>query len=226
MIDACTWAAGEHGCDLDVDVYEMFRGYRQAAELARSVAVARRALERRGHEPREVATGGGSDANALIAAGFEACCSRTGPRPTTRREESVAAARIVEMLEVCEAIVDAARRGRRLMLKLRRGRVVDDEPLVSRWTASGAGRGPTTALVGEVEAGDEVVVNVEAHDLGLGSGGFDVVHVNLTRGLDGDGRRRRHVMKLNYTSLQHPVEPVEGPRRERRSGARSRRRCS
>ncbi len=31
--------------------------------------------------------------------------------------------------------------------------------------------------------GDEVVVNVAALDLGLGSGGFDVVHVNLTRGL-------------------------------------------
>ena len=37
--------------------------------------------------------------------------------------------------------------------------------------------------------GDEVVVNVEALDLGLGSGGFDVVHVNLTRGLEGGGGR-------------------------------------
>ncbi len=33
-----------------------------------------------------------------------------------------------------------------------------------------------------------MIVNVQALDLGLGSGGFDVVHVNLTRGLDaGDG---------------------------------------
>ncbi len=37
--------------------------------------------------------------------------------------------------------------------------------------------------------GDEVVVNVAALDLGLGSGGFDVVHVNLTRGLAGSGLR-------------------------------------
>ena len=29
-----------------------------------------------------------------------------------------------------------------------------------------------------------MIVNVEALDLGLGSGGFDVVHVNLTRGLE------------------------------------------
>src|SRR5690349_1540784 len=59
--------------------------------------------------------------------------------------------------------------------------------------------------------GDEVVVNTAALDLGLGSGGFDVVHVNLTRGLDGDAEGDAHVMKLNYTSLQHPVEPVEHP---------------
>ena len=32
-----------------------------------------------------------------------------------------------------------------------------------------------------------VVVNVQALDLGLGSGGFDVVHVNLTRGLGAAG---------------------------------------
>jgi Protein of unknown function (DUF3866) len=59
--------------------------------------------------------------------------------------------------------------------------------------------------------GDEVVVNVAALDLDLGSGGFDVVHVNLTRGLSASGESREHVMKLNYTSLQHPIEPVELP---------------
>ena len=51
-------------------------------------------------------------------------------------------------------------------------------------------------------------MNAEAADLGLGSGGFDVVHCNLTRGLDGDGGEG-HVMKLNYTSLQHAVQPLE-----------------
>jgi Protein of unknown function (DUF3866) len=67
------------------------------------------------------------------------------------------------------------------------------------------------ALVGPCETGDEVVVNVQARRLGLGSGGFDVVHVNLTRGLDGAGAEGAHVMKLNYTSLQHAVLAVEGP---------------
>jgi hypothetical protein len=65
------------------------------------------------------------------------------------------------------------------------------------------------AMTGPVEAGDDVVVNTAALDLGLGSGGFDVVHVNLTRGLEGTGAEGAHVMKLNYTSLQHAVHPVE-----------------
>ncbi len=64
-------------------------------------------------------------------------------------------------------------------------------------------------LVGASQVGDEVVVNVEALELRLGSGGFDIVHCNLTRGLDGDGTPGAHVMKLNYTSLQHAVLPVE-----------------
>jgi hypothetical protein len=69
-------------------------------------------------------------------------------------------------------------------------------------------------LVGHAEVGDEVIVNTEALDLGLGSGGFDVVHVNLTRGLGGRGVPDANVVKLNYTSLQHAVAPVEEGRLE------------
>lgn len=65
-------------------------------------------------------------------------------------------------------------------------------------------------LVGRAEVGDEVVVNVAALDLGLDSGGFDIVHVNLSRGLNAEDRPGVNVMKLNYTSLQHAVTPVEG----------------
>lgn len=35
------------------------------------------------------------------------------------------------------------------------------------------------------------------------------MHVNLTRGLDAPGATGAVAMKLNYSSLQHPVEPVE-----------------
>ncbi|HEY2216158.1 MAG TPA: DUF3866 family protein [Solirubrobacteraceae bacterium] len=65
------------------------------------------------------------------------------------------------------------------------------------------------SLFGRAEVGDELIVNVQALDLGLGSGGFDVVHVNLTRGLSATGADGANVMKLNYTSLQHAVTPVE-----------------
>jgi hypothetical protein len=71
-------------------------------------------------------------------------------------------------------------------------------------------------LTGPAEPGDEVVVNTQAVDLGLGSGGLDIVHVNLSRGLAGEGAPGAHVMKLNYTSLQHAIEPLEerAPTRE------------
>lgn len=95
-------------------------------------------------------------------------------------------------------------------LKLRRGVVVDEDPLTVEVDGERRPAWADEALLGEMREGDEVVVNVAALDLGLGSGGFDVVHVNLTRGLEGEGGGE-HVMKLNYTSLQHPVEPVERP---------------
>ncbi len=95
------------------------------------------------------------------------------------------------------------------MLKLRRGVVVSTEPLTVKVAGEERSAWADHTTVGDVLAGDEVVVNVEALDLGLGSGGFDVVHVNLTRGLAGEAKEGAGVMKLNYTSLQHAVEPVE-----------------
>ena len=107
MVDACTWAASEHECDVDIELNEMFRGYRLPAGAA-SVGVARAALERRGVTAREVATGGGSDANALNAAGFECLLLANGTEANHTPEESVAAERIVQMLGICEAIVEEA----------------------------------------------------------------------------------------------------------------------
>ncbi len=97
-------------------------------------------------------------------------------------------------------------------LKLRRGVVVGQDPLTVEIDGERRPAWADEVLLGEMRVGDEVVVNVAALDLQLGSGGFDVVHVNLTRGLEASGEGREHVMKLNYTSLQHPVEPVELPR--------------
>jgi hypothetical protein len=96
-------------------------------------------------------------------------------------------------------------------LKLRRALIVGEDPLTIELDGERRAAWADTALLGEMREGDEVVVNVEALDLGLGSGGFDVVHVNLTRGLEGAGQDGEHVMKLNYTSLQHAVAPTELP---------------
>ena len=60
-------------------------------------------------------------------------------------------------------------------------------------------------LTGPVALSDEVVVNTQAYDLGLGSGGFDVLYVNLARGLGLRPERGAHVMKLPYTPLQLAV---------------------
>ena len=90
-------------------------------------------------------------------------------------------------------------------LSLRRGRVsavverldelvrlkVDDVPCIAY-----------PHLTGPVEEGDEVLVNTQALELGLGSGGFHVLYVNLTRGLDLPAAPAAHVMALPYTPLQ------------------------
>lgn len=58
-----------------------------------------------------------------------------------------------------------------------------------------------TELVGDVAVGDDVVVNTTAVDLGLGTGGWHVVHWNLGR-RSWHGPSRGHVLKLRYTSVQ------------------------
>jgi Protein of unknown function (DUF3866) len=57
-------------------------------------------------------------------------------------------------------------------------------------------------LTGEVEVGDEVLVNEQARLLELGSGGFDVLYANLTRGLGLQAEEGAHVMALPYTPGQ------------------------
>ena len=65
-----------------------------------------------------------------------------------------------------------------------------------------------TELTGPVAVGDRVVVNTTAVELGLGTGGWHVVHWNLAR----EQWRQRgpgHVLKVRYTSLQADVGSTE-----------------
>jgi hypothetical protein len=75
--------------------------------------------------------------------------------------------------------------------------------------ATEAGRAyALTDLVGPVAVGDRVVLNTTAVELGLGTGGWHVVHWNLAReswSQAGPG----HIMKVRYTSLQHDTGAAE-----------------
>src|SRR6187551_559682 len=65
-----------------------------------------------------------------------------------------------------------------------------------------------TQLTGDVAVGDDVIVNTTAVELGLGTGGWHVVHWNLSRHeLDQPGPG--HIMKIRYTSLQADTGSAE-----------------
>ena len=125
------------------------------------------------------------------------------------------------------------------MLKLRRAIVLDAGPpedgpeqhllvelrgdAVAPVASRGAGE-PTdprpaiadVAMHGLCQVADEVIVNVQALDLRLGSGGFDVLHVNLTRGLGGEIRHRRHPEQVADRE-DHAEHPRHGSRAVRRT---------
>jgi hypothetical protein len=64
-------------------------------------------------------------------------------------------------------------------------------------------------LTGPVALGDEVVVNTQARDLGLGSGGFDVLYLNVSRGLGLSPEANAHVIQLPYTPVQNAAPRAE-----------------
>lgn len=75
--------------------------------------------------------------------------------------------------------------------------------------ATDAGRAIVlTSLTGSVAAGDRVILNTTAVDLGLGTGGWHVVHWNLERDAWAE-RGPGHIMKLRYTSLQADTGAAE-----------------
>ena len=98
------------------------------------------------------------------------------------------------------------------MLTLRRGRVTAIVARVEGLARIEVDGFPCVAyprLTGPVALGDDVIVNVQGRELGLGSGGFDVVYANLSRGLERPATEGSHVMKLPYTPVQHAARHVE-----------------
>jgi uncharacterized protein DUF3866 len=98
------------------------------------------------------------------------------------------------------------------MLTLRHGRVTAVLARADGLTRLEVDGAPCVAyprLTGPVALGDEVIVNVQARELELGSGGFDVLYVNVTRGVELAPDPEAHVMKLPYTPVQAAVRHAE-----------------
>jgi Protein of unknown function (DUF3866) len=98
------------------------------------------------------------------------------------------------------------------MLTLRRGRVtaiVSRVEGLARLEVDGVPCVAYPRLTGPVALGDDVLVNVQARELELGSGGFDVLYANMTRGLDLAVDEGAHVMKLPYTPVQAAARHAE-----------------
>jgi tripeptide aminopeptidase len=107
IADACAWGASEHGCDVDVRIEELFRGY-ELPSSSPALALAETALRGAGVEPERVAIGGGSDANALRLDGFDCVLLANGTDHVHTAEELVSVSSLEVMLEVCEGILAAA----------------------------------------------------------------------------------------------------------------------
>ena len=194
IADACAWGASEHGCDVDVRIEELFRGYRGAHVLAgagagRGGPAARRRSSRCGPRPAAAATPtpcavDGFDC-VLLANGTEAVhtADERVPAAQPRRRCSRSARAIV-----AEAAGDGA--GVSGRLKLRRGVVVASEPLTVEVDGErAAGLGRRRRCWARCARATRSSSTSRRSTSALGSGGFDVVHVNLTRGLEGGARR-------------------------------------
>jgi tripeptide aminopeptidase len=107
MIDHLHDAANAAECDLDVTVEALFKGYRTRAR-APQVQLAERALRACGYEPSHIVTGGGSDANALEAAGFPCTNLANGTERNHEPTERVSVDALEGMFEVALALVAQA----------------------------------------------------------------------------------------------------------------------
>jgi tripeptide aminopeptidase len=105
MVDTCSAAASESECDVEALVEQLFRAYR-LPRTAAPVRAAAEALEDLGIEPSYVATGGGSDASVLIAAGLPVLNVANGTERNHQPDESVTLEALETMLDVALGIVD------------------------------------------------------------------------------------------------------------------------
>ena len=109
MVDALSESASDLECDVETAVERLFRGYK-LARTAPVVEVAAEALRQINIEPVYINTGGGSDANALIAAGVPMLNVANGSEGNHQPDESVTVDALETTLDLTLAIVAASAR--------------------------------------------------------------------------------------------------------------------
>jgi tripeptide aminopeptidase len=109
MVDAISGSASDLECDVETAVERLFRGYR-LARTAPVVEVATEALRAIDVEPVYINTGGGSDANALIAAGLPVLNLANGTVGNHQPDESVTVDALEATLDLTLALVAASAR--------------------------------------------------------------------------------------------------------------------
>jgi tripeptide aminopeptidase len=107
MVDALTWAASSTETDVDTAIEKQFDSYRMP-ESDPCVVAAANALRDCGIEPRYVASGGGSDANAFEAKGLRCLNVANGTEANHTPDESVSEHALETMLSVTQRLLQRA----------------------------------------------------------------------------------------------------------------------
>jgi tripeptide aminopeptidase len=107
IIDALYDGAASSECDVDVISEKTFAGYK-VRPSAPELMAAEAALRASGYEPRRIASGGGSDANALQASGFPCICLANGTERAHEPTERVSVTALEGMLDVALILLEEA----------------------------------------------------------------------------------------------------------------------
>jgi tripeptide aminopeptidase len=105
MVDALHDGAAQAECDVDVVSEKLFTGFK-VRPSAPELTAAEAALRACGYEPSRIQTGGGSDANALQAAGFPCLNLANGTERNHEATERVSVAALEGMLDVALVLLE------------------------------------------------------------------------------------------------------------------------
>jgi tripeptide aminopeptidase len=107
IVDALHDGAAHAECDVDVVCEKLFTGFK-VRQNAPELLAAEAALRSCGYEPKRIQTGGGSDANALQAAGFPCINVANGTERNHEPTERVSVLALEGMLDVALVLLDEA----------------------------------------------------------------------------------------------------------------------